>query len=122
MDGAGRASKACRQLQEVIYNSLDVIEERCTTTRNRPRDGYLGCLAVVGGTAVHAVMNVTKYTIIIATTGGAEDQAIRHVLNNLKRAVVDVVSNPMYEGNVFKSERFEKRVKEIAMEFGRKSE
>lgn len=79
------------QFQEVIYNSLDVVEERLSSVRNTSRDGdgFLGCLAVVGATSVYGAVTNSGHRMMIGVRGEGEiDAGVRVAFGRLREALV----------------------------------
>lgn len=113
-------------MQEVIYNSLDVVEERMSSLKSRQmreNDGFLGCLAVVGSTCLYGNVTNTSHKVIIAIKGGGEmgelDGAIRTVFRRLRRALVLHFMNALVPlGGMIRSKSFDKEVEEIVQWFG----
>jgi hypothetical protein len=113
------------QMQEVIYNSLDVIEERISSLKSTPmrdNDGFLGCLAVVGPLSLYGFVTNTNQKFIFALkSSGADyrDTAVKLLFRKLHMAVVSVFLNPFTPlDEPIKSSAFEARVEEIARRFG----
>lgn len=113
------------QMQEVIYNSLDVVEERITSLKSTPmreNDGFLGCLAVVGPLSLYGFVTNTNHKFIFALKSSGNDYrdtAVRLLFRKLHMAVVSVLLNPFTSlDEPIKSAAFEARVEEIARRFG----
>lgn len=113
-------------LQEVVYNSLDVIEERVVSLKSTPmrdNDGYLGCLGVVGPLSLYGYITNTRMKLVVAFKSTAnnehKDSAIKVLFRRLHKAVVTVFLNSFTPLDVpIKSRRFEAKVDEIANRFG----
>lgn len=104
-----------RQMQEVVYNSLDVVEERLWSARTRngstqkEEDGYLGCLAVVGRTRVFgsSTKSVHKPIVVARDANDSSDSKIRAILRLVTEAMVGAFMNCLVapdaalEGNHF---------------------
>lgn len=113
------------QMQEVIYNSLDVVEERIISLKSTPmrdNDGFLGCLAVVGPLSLYGFVTNTDHKFIVALkTAGSDyrDTSVKLLFRKLHMAVVSVLMNPFTSlDEPIKSPAFESRVEEIARRFG----
>lgn len=113
------------QMQEVIYNSLDVVEERIISLKSTPmrdNDGFLGCLAVVGPLSLYGFVTNTDQKFIFALkTAGSDyrDTSVKLLFRKLHMAVVSVLMNPFTTlDEPIKSPAFEQRVEEIARRFG----
>lgn len=89
-DEVEEKKKTHQQMQEVVYNSLDVIEERINTKGRSIREGgFLGCLAVVGPECLYGCVTNTGNRIVVGVRGGVgEEIAVREVFHGLRRAVV----------------------------------
>lgn len=113
------------QMQEVIYNSLDVVEERIRSLKSTPmrdNDGFLGCLAVVGPLSLYGFVTNTNQKFIFALkTAGTDyrDTSVKLLFRKLHMAVVSVLLNPFTAlDEPIKSSAFEARVEDIARRFG----
>jgi trafficking protein particle complex subunit 2 len=113
------------QMQEVIYNSLDVVEERISSLKSTPmrdNDGFLGCLAVVGPLSLYGFVTNTNQKFIFALKSGGSDYrdtTVKMLFRKLHMAVVSVLLNPFTSlDEPIKSAAFEARVEEIARRFG----
>lgn len=65
------------KMQEFVYNSLDIIDERINSLKATPmkdNDGYLGCLSVVGAISLYGYMTNTRMKIVVGlkTSGASE--------------------------------------------------
>jgi hypothetical protein len=111
-------------MQEVIYNSLDVVEERLFTLRSTPmrdNDGFLGCLAVVGPLSLYGFVTNTNQKFIYALkSSGTEyrDASVKLLFRKLHMAVVSVLLNPFNTvDEPINSASFDARVEDIARRF-----
>lgn len=110
-------------MQEVIYNSLDVVEERISSLKATPmrdNDGFLGCLAVVGPLSLYGFVSNTHQRLIAALrTGDAKDAAVRALFRRILGAAVGAFLNPFAELEApITSARFDARIEDIARRFG----
>lgn len=112
------------QMQEVIYNSLDVVEERISSLKSTPmrdNDGFLGCLAVVGPLSLYGFVTNTNQKFIFALKSSGSDYrdtAVKLLFRKLHMAVVSVLLNPFASlDEPIKSVAFEARVEDIARRF-----
>lgn len=113
------------QMAEVIYNSLDIVEERIASLKSTPtrdNDGFLGCLAVVGPFSLYGFVTNTNQKFLFALkSGGTEfrDGAVKLLFRKLHVAVVSVCLNPFTSlDEPIRSAAFDARVDEIARRFG----
>ncbi len=114
-------------MQEVIYNSLDVIEERMASIKSsapKDVDNFIGCLAVVGALSLFGQVTNTrqKLIVVIKTAGGgvadSKEPAVRVLFKKLHLALVDALLNPFANlGEPIRSRRFDDAVDEIAKEY-----
>lgn len=99
---------ASRHTHEVIYNALDVVEERTMkgdeeTKQNAVEaDGFIGCLAVYGDTALYGSVTCSGYKIFVAIRGARStvDEVggpVRTALRRIANAVIYGVLNPLQE-------------------------
>mmetsp|Transcript_6187 Transcript_6187/g.15033 ORF Transcript_6187/g.15033 Transcript_6187/m.15033 type:complete len:168 (+) Transcript_6187:86-589(+) len=105
------------QMQEVVYNSLDVIEERMFSTRVLQNQGFLGCLSVVGPISLYGLSTCTKEKIVVGFRKAAEvrDAVLEAVLRAVHRVLVEAYLNPFMPLDLsIRSKRFEAKVDEIA--------
>ncbi len=116
-----------QQMQEVIYNSLDVIEERIATIKASPAkdgDAFIGCLAVVGQLSLFGQVTNTHQKLILAIkTGGgvaeSKEMAVRVLFRKVHNAVVGALLNPFAQiDEPLKSRRFDKQVDDISRQYG----
>ncbi|CAN8072452.1 unnamed protein product [Agarophyton chilense] len=115
------------QMQEVIYNSLDVVEERIWSVNTRApstareTDGFLGCLAVVGRTCVFGSVTKSLHKSVVVIRDGHDvaDATVRAVLTQVNEAVVLAMMNCLVPPNhvALRSPRFDQRMHSIAHEF-----
>lgn len=114
-------------MQEVIYNSLDVIEERMAsirTTSAKEVDNYIGCLAVVGALSLFGQVTNTRQKLVVIIKSGlgvaeSKEPAVRVLLRKLHVAVVAALLNPFESVDApIKSARFDERVDDIACSYG----
>lgn len=112
-------------MQEVMYNSLDVIEERVLTIRSTPirdNDGYLGCLAVVGPLSLYGAITNTQRKVIVAlktnTDKEVREAPVRALLRKLHVATVNALLNPFAPlDEPIRSVGFDSRVSDIVRRF-----
>lgn len=118
-----------RQMQEVVYNSLDVVEERVWSAKGRgggavgrESDGYVGCLAVVGRTCVYGSVSKSAYkTIVVVREGrdGAQHNGVRAALAAIGEALVAALMNcALTPRHALRARRFDRRLLSIAADFG----
>lgn len=114
-------------MQEVIYNSLDVIEERVASiksTNPKDVDNYIGCLAVVGALSLFGLVTNTRQKLVIIVKSGkgvpeSKEAAVRVLLRKLHVAVVTALLNPFESMDApIKSSRFDAHVDDIARRYG----
>jgi Sedlin, N-terminal conserved region len=112
------------QMQEVIYNSLDVVEERLYTLRSTPmrdNDGFLGCLAVVGPLSLYGFVTNTNQKFVVALkSSGADyrDASVKLLFRKLHVAVVSLLLNPFTPvDEPINNALFEARVDDIVRRF-----
>lgn len=113
------------QMQEVIYNSLDVVDERVLTLKTTPmrdNDGFLGCLAVVGPLSLYGFITNTHKKIIVALRNHSDkehrDASVRIMLRKIHIAVVNALLNPFTPlDDSLRSAAFDARVDDIARRF-----
>ncbi|KAK1867128.1 hypothetical protein I4F81_009637 [Pyropia yezoensis] len=114
------------QMHEVVYNSLDVVEERLVALRAqsaRDNDGFLGCLAVVGPMSLYGFVTNTHLKFIIALRSSGphdyKDSTVKALFRKLHAAVIGAFLNPFTLPDApIVSAGFEARVDEIARRFG----
>lgn len=114
-------------MQEVIYNSLDVIEERLASLKEaQPKDvdNFIGCLAVVGTLSLFGqVTNTRQKLIVVIKTAGSgvsdsKEPAVRTLFRRLHIALVHALLNPFADpGEPIRSARFDEQVDTIAREY-----
>lgn len=128
------SKSAPRQLYEVIYNVLDVVEERTIAdyrenAGNEVNEGkpplrdhdFIGCLGVFGSTAVYGSITNGGYKLLIAiraTSKCGEEESnnssLRSAFRKLGDALIAALLNPMYEGeSPLHSEKFSRVVAQI---------
>lgn len=106
------------QLLEVMYNSIDVIEERSSANRGE-LGNFVGCIAVVGATRVYGQVTRTGRKTMIAVRGGeVGDGRVRGVLRKIETAVVKDMGNCLKNVDEIGGERLEKEVREAVMWYG----
>lgn len=114
-------------MQEVIYNSLDVIEERMASIKSsspKDVDNFIGCLAVVGALSLFGQVTNTrlKLIVVIKTAGSgiseSKEPAVRVLFRKLHIALVAALLNPFMElENPIRSRKFDNTVDDIAKEY-----
>lgn len=108
------------QLQEVMYNSLDVVEER--TNRHRPELGnFVGCLAVVGMLSVYGTVTATGRKVLAAiVTQGQEtkDSRVRMLFRKIESIVVRSEGNCLRKLDDIGGETVERAVRDVVEWFG----
>lgn len=114
------------QMQEVIYNSLDMVEERLTSMKASPMrdsDGFLGCLAVVGSLSLYGFVTNTQQKLIVALKSGNgpleyKESSVRGLFRKLHLAVVAAFLNPFAQvDEPIKSKAFDTQIDVIARRF-----
>lgn len=99
-----RGTTAPRQTHEVVYNALDVIEERLKNGTGkeggRESDGFVGCLAVFGMTALYGNITTNGYKLFIAVRGAAENAdrvggPMRNAFGRIGDALIAALLNPL---------------------------
>lgn len=114
-----------KQLHEVIYNSLDVIEERLSPSsvkaRNGDLGGFVGCLAVVGALSIFGSVGSTHRKTLVAVAEGASDvrdARIRGLFDRLAAATADCMANPFASvDGPLAGDRFDAAVAEAVARF-----
>lgn len=125
------------QLQEVMYNSLDVVEERTSTSGNSSTrrgggsaaasaaadlGGFVGCLAVVGPLSVFGCVTATRRKVLLAVAGGEaepKDARVRAVFRRIVAALANRAADPFAKLDAaLGGPRFETAVKDAVAWFG----
>lgn len=123
------------QLQEVIYNSLDVVEERTSLAGNAPPRrsgasnggggevaGFVGCLAVVGPLSVFGWVTATRRKVLLALAGGGaepKDARVKGLFTRVVAAMAKRVADPFAKlDGALGGPRFEAAVKDAVEWFG----
>lgn len=122
-----------QQLQEVMYNSLDVVEERTSLTGNASSrrsgagaggdlGGFVGCLAVVGPLSVFGWVTATRRKVLLAIAGGGaepKDARVRALFKKIVAAVANRAADPFAKlDGALGGPRFETAVKDAVTWFG----
>lgn len=115
-----------QQMQEVIYNSLDVIEERVASIKassTKDGDAFIGCLAVVGQLSLFGQVTNTRQKLILAIKTGSgtaesKESAVRILFRKLHNAVVAALLNPFASmDEPLKGRRFDEQVDALAVNY-----
>lgn len=88
-----------------MYNALDVVEERMMKSDEEPKqnaleaDGFIGCLAVYGDTALYGTVTSSGYRIFIAVRGAKHTVdgvggPVRTALRRISDSVIYSALNP----------------------------
>lgn len=108
------------QLQEVMYNSLDVVEER--TMRHRSDLGnFVGCLAVVGMLSVYGTVTATGRKVLVGiVTQGQEtkDSRVRMLFRKIEGVVVRSEANCLRKLDDIGGDAVERAIREVVEWFG----
>lgn len=99
---------ASHHTHEVMYNALDVVEERMMKSDEESKqnalevDGFIGCLAVYGDTALYGTVTPSGYKIFVAIRGArctvdGVGGPVRSALRRISNAVIYGVLNPLRE-------------------------
>lgn len=100
------SSETGRHLHEIVYNSLDVIEEATKSGSGKERiaepDGFVGCLAMFGTLALYGSVTNGGYKMVIAVRDARESVdriggPLRTAFQRVGHAVVAALLDPMHD-------------------------